>query len=155
MANNLEPYSVQPSSQLAMRNADYKLVQATTTNWDTQASACSTKTATEFYRIDENVPPKLDNEGSDLLASGRGLTPSEEENFSSLSITLQELLDSNVPCVGDGNLDGVIDDLDIEQLEYWQELFGMSSWYDFDHNGLTNEQDLAYITADSLPRDCP
>lgn len=155
IANNSNPYSVQPSSQLAMRNADYKLVQATSTDWDVQANACSTATVTEFYRIDENVPPKLDNEDSDLLASGRELTPSEEENFANLSTALEDLLDSNVPCVGDGNLDGVIDDLDIEQLEYWQELFGMSSWYDFDLNGLTNEEDLAYITAGSLPRDCP
>ena len=65
------------------------------------------------------------------------------------------MLDSNVPCVGDGNLDGVIDDQDVEQLGYWQELFGKSSWYDFDLDGLTNEEDLAVITAGSLPRSCP
>ncbi len=154
-ANGEDPYSVQPSSQLAMRDADYKLVQATATNWDTQTSACKTETVTEFYAIDENVPPMLDDEGGDLLASGHGLTPSEQEAFSSLSIALEALLDSNVPCVGDGNLDGVIDDLDVEQLGYWQELYGLSSWYDFDHNGKTNEEDLAFITAGSLPRDCP
>ena len=60
-----------------------------------------------------------------------------------------------MPCVGDGNLDGVVDEEDIEQLGYWQALSGLSSWYDFDLNGLTNEADLAFITADSLPRDCP
>ena len=117
--------------------------------------ACSTETVTEFYRIDENVPPKLDNEESDLLASGRRLTPSEEESFLSLSRALEDLQASNVPCIGDGNLDGVIDELDIDQLDYWQALSGLSSWYDFDLNGLTNDEDLAFITADSLPRDCP
>jgi hypothetical protein len=154
-ANDAELYSVQPDSQLAMRNADYKLVQATSTNWDAQSSACKTETVTEFYAIDQNVPPKLDNEDSDLLASGGVLTPAEQEAYSSLSLALQETLDSNVTCVGDGNRDGVIDDLDIEQLLYWQELSGMSSWYDFDQNGLTNEEDMAYITSGSLPRDCP
>ena len=73
----------------------------------------------------------------------------------SLSNALEDLQASNVPCAGDGNLDGVIDELDIAQLDYWQALSGLSSWYDFDLNGLTNEEDLAFITADSLPRDCP
>lgn len=58
----------------------------------------------------------LDSEEGDLLGSGRELTPSEQEAFSSLSIALEASLDSNVPCVGDGNLDGAIDDLDVEQL---------------------------------------
>jgi hypothetical protein len=138
-----------------MRNADYKLVQATSTNWDAQSSDCKTETVTEFYAINENIPPKLDNEDSDLLASGSALTPAEQAAFDSLSSALQETLDSNVACVGDGNRDGVIDDLDIEQLAYWQELSGNSSWYDFDLNGLTNEADLAFITSGSLPRDCP
>lgn len=154
-ANNLQPYSVQPDSQLAMRNASYKLVQATSTDWDTQSGACTTETVTQFYAIDEAVPPKLDDAGSDLLASGGSLTAAEQAAFTSLSVALDDVLESNVPCVGDGNLDGVIDELDIEQLEYWQDIFGLSSWYDFDLNGLTNEQDLDYITADSLPRDCP
>lgn len=154
-ANDLSTYGVQPSAQMAIRDADYKIVQATATDWDVQADACSTETVTEFYRIDENIPPKLDNEESDLLASGRRLTPSEEKSFQSLSAALQDLQSSNVPCVGDGNLDGVVDEEDIEQLGYWQALSGLSSWYDFDLNGLTNEADLAFITADSLPRDCP
>ena len=154
-ANDLSTYGVQPSAQMAIRDADYKIVEATATDWDVQADACSTETVTEFYRIDENVPPKLDNEESDLLASGRRLTPSEEKSFQSLSAALQDLQASNVPCVGDGNLDGVVDEEDIEQLDYWQALSGLSSWYDFDLNGLTNEADLAFITADSLPRDCP
>ena len=154
-ANGEQPYSVQPDSQLAMRNADYKLVQATRTDWDTQSSACQTETFTEFYAIDENLPPKLDNKEGDLLASGGTLTSAEQQAFASLSSALQEVLDSNVPCVGDGNLDGVIDDQDVEQLGYWQELFGKSSWYDFDLDGLTNEEDLAVITAGSLPRSCP
>ena len=154
-ANDLSTYGVQPSAQVAMRNVDYKIVQATATDWDVQADACSTETVTEFYRIDENIPPKLDNKESDLLASGRRLTPSEEASFLSLSNALEDLQASNVPCAGDGNLDGVIDELDIAQLDYWQALSGLSSWYDFDLNGLTNEKDLAFITADSLPRDCP
>jgi hypothetical protein len=114
-----------------------------------------TNTSEEFYRVDEAIPPKLDDSESDLLASGEPLSPAEEAAFQSLSLALAQIVDSNVPCTGDGNLDGVIDALDIEQLEYWQELTGYSSWYDFDLNGLTNAADLAFITTGSLPRDCP
>ena len=89
------------------------------------------------------------------MTIGRKLSPSEEESFYNLSRALEELPESNVPCVGGGNLDGVIDELDIQQPGYWEELFGMSSWYDFDLNGQANEQDLAYITADLLPLNCP
>jgi hypothetical protein len=154
-ANDQPAYDVLPDSQLAIRNTDYKLVRSTTTNWSAASSACTTEEVTEFYRIDENVPPKLDDEASDLLASDRPLTPAEQDALASLSIELEQLVDSNTPCVGDGNLDGVIDELDTEQLDYWQNLTGYSSWYDFDLNGKTNGADLLYITDGPLPRDCP
>jgi len=154
-ANNQQPYSVLPDAQLAIRDMNFKIVQATTTNWDVASSSCVTKTDKEFYRINENVPPKLDDSASDLLASNRPLTPTEEEALVSLTAALAEILDSNTTCIGDGNLDGVVDALDIEQLEYWENLTGFSSWYDFDLNGLTNEEDLEYISQQTLPQDCP
>jgi hypothetical protein len=155
LANGQDAYSVLPDSQQAVRDSQFKLVQSTTTDWDPAAGACATDTGQEFYRVDEAIPPKLDDSESDLLASGEPLSPTEQEAFQSLSFTLAQIVDSNVPCTGDGNLDGVVDALDIEQLEYWQELTGYSSWYDFDLNGLTNAADLAFITTGSLPRDCP
>ena len=155
LANGQDAYSVLPDSQQAVRDSQFKLVQSITTDWDPAAGACATNTSEEFYRVDEAIPPKLDDSESDLLASGEPLSPAEEAAFQSLSLALAQIVDSNVPCTGDGNLDGVIDALDIEQLEYWQELTGYSSWYDFDLNGLTNAADLAFITTGSLPRDCP
>lgn len=155
VANSQQPYSVLPDSQLAIRDMNFKLVRATTTDWDTASSSCVTATVDEFYRIDEKVPPKLDDSVSNLLAPNRQLTPREEEAYGSLVVALGELLDSNKTCSGDGNLDGVVDELDIEQLEYWQQLTGFSSWYDFDLNGKTNAADLTYITQATLPRDCP
>ena len=103
--------------------------------------------------ITEVVSRPLDRKP--INAMDEPLSPAEEAAFQSLSLALAQIVDSNVPCTGDGNLDGVIDALDIEQLEYWQELTGYSSWYDFDLNGLTNAADLAFITTGSLPRDCP
>jgi hypothetical protein len=155
LANGQDAYSVLPDSQQAVRDSQFKLVQSTTTDWDPPSSACATDTGQEFYRVDDAIPPKLDDSESDLLASGEPLSPAEEAAFQSLSLALAQVVDSNVPCTGDGNLDGVVDALDIEQLEYWQDLTGYSSWYDFDLNGLTNAADLAFITTGSLPRDCP
>jgi hypothetical protein len=155
LANGQSAYAVLPDSQLAIRDSTFKLVQATTTNWDAASSSCTTTTDQELYRIDDKVPPKLDDSASDLLTSGRPLTPAEQEALQSLSVALADIIASNTPCIGDGNLDGVVDALDIEQLDYWQDLTGYSSWYDFDLNGLTNTDDLAFITQQTLPSDCP
>lgn len=155
VANNQAAYDVLPEIQFAVRDSQYKLVKVTSTDWDTSSAACATTTSTEFYQVDQNVPPQLDDSESDLLASGNELTPAEQDALQILSLELQDIIDSNVPCSGDGNLDGVVDGEDIEQLGYWQNLTGMSSWYDFDLNGLTNEADLEFITVKSLPSECP
>ena len=54
---------------------------------------------------------------------------------------------------GDGNLDGVVDAVDIEQFNYWANVTGsQSSWYDFNLDGLTNQDDVPYITEGRFPR---
>jgi hypothetical protein len=133
----------------------HKPVAAGSTDWDTTASSCNTDNYTEFYRIDDKVPRKLDDSDFNLLAAERPLTPTEQEALQRLTFALDDFLGSNTPCSGDGNLDGVVNDADIEQLEYWQALTGFSSWYDFDLNGKTNAADLTYITRETLLRDCP
>jgi len=52
----------------------------------------------------------------------------------------------SVSCPGDGNRDGVVDQRD---LDNWTELSqlngGQSSWYDFNHDGKTDEADQLII----------
>jgi hypothetical protein len=148
-------YSVLPDWQMAMRDDDYKLVRQATTDYDPGTGSCVTTQSTEFYAIDEKVPPKLDNADSNLLMPPRTLNRREKAAFTKLSNALDELLATQVPCVGDGNLDGVVDEVDIEQFNYWANVTGsMSSWYDFNLDGLTNQSDVPYITNATFPRQC-
>lgn len=149
-------YSVLPDWQMAMRDEHYKLVQLATTDYDPATAACATTQATEFYAIDEAVPPKLDDAQRNLLLPPRVLDTREQWAFDKLTLALNDLLLSQSPCVGDGNLDGVVDQKDIDQLTYWANVTGsMSSWYDFNLDGLTNSVDVPYVTGGMFPRTCP
>lgn len=148
-------YSVLPDWQMAMRDDDYKLVRLSTTDYDSTTGGCVTTQATEFYAIDDNVPPKLDNAESNLLVPPHTLDKKEQRAFAKLTRALDDLLDSQVVCVGDGNLDGVVNQEDIDQFNYWANLTGsQSSWYDFNLDGLTNQYDVPYITQGTFPRRC-
>jgi len=155
LAQSQATYSVLPDWQMAMRDDDYKLVQLATTDYDQASDKCVTTQSTEFYAIDDAVPPKLDNAESNLLLPPRMLDPREQQAFAKLNDALAALLATQVPCVGDGNLDGVVDQKDIDQFNYWANVTGsMSSWYDLNLDGLTNQDDVPYITGSSFPRKC-
>lgn len=69
--------------------------------------------------------------------------------------SLAALLATQVSCVGDGNLDGVVDQEDIDQFNFWANVTGStSSWYDFNLDGLTNQVDVPYVTNGAYPRKC-
>ena len=59
-----------------------------------------------------------------------------------------------VNCPGDGNHDLLVDPQDVDN---WRELSrlnnGQSSWYDFNHDGKTDDADLAIIQA-NMGRTC-
>lgn len=106
----------------------------------------------EFYEIDEAIPlPKLDREGTALPLDS--LTPVQQQNYDTLSAQLAALLASQPECPGDGNIDLVVDDRDLADWRFYQQTTGLSSVYDIDIDGLTNEADEAIILQ-SLGRDC-
>ncbi len=146
--------AVLPDWQMAMRDDGFKLVRQATTNLDSTTGQCATTTTTEFYSINDRVPPKLDNAASNLL-----LRPPksfrEASEFIYLSFALERLLQSVNPCTGDGNLDGVVDQADIDQFNYWANITASnSSWYDFNLDGLTTQADVPYMTQGGFPRKC-
>lgn len=148
-------YAVLPDWQMAMRDDAYKLVRLATTDYGPASESCATTTATELYAIDENVPPKLDNADRNLLAPPRTLDRAERGALAKLTHALGRLLDSEAPCRGDGNLDGLVDLADVDQLNYWANVTASkSSWYDFNLDGLTDQKDLPYITRGKFPREC-
>src|SRR5690606_25185434 len=125
-----------------IRNDDFKLVRL-------NRLSCDTGTITpidEFYRVDQAVPiPKLDNAPSNLLAH-QSMTSIEYENYHMLLTELAKIENSIVDCPGDGNEDGVVDQRDVDNWRFFStHNEGRSSWYDFNHDGFTREDDLAVI----------
>ena len=118
----------------------------TTKDYDSTTTACVDTLTTEFYEIDEHVPvPKLDLEDDNLL-DGRELTHKQRRNLASLRTEMRLLKSSVRECEGDGNLDGVINALDVVGWARFRRMNGgKSSWYDVNLDGLTDEADLALI----------
>jgi len=136
-----------PDLQTAIRNDEFKLVQTKVLNCNTG----SDDTTLEFFAIDEAVPkPKLDYSFANLLRTVGdplgGLNAHQLANYDELNTAMQEIMASEVPCPGDGNLDKVVDELDIDNWQHFAQQ-GTSSWYDFNLDGLTNQLDLDIINA--------
>src|SRR5690606_2921521 len=142
VAQGEEAVDIMPDSQRAMRNEFYKLVRI-------ERLDCSTgqmQSTDEFYPVNQATPiPKLDNAPSNLLTHA-AMTPEQQQNYEALKTELQQLVDSRILCPGDGNLDLLVDATDVQNYERFStQNGGNSSWYDFNHDGLTNEADLAII----------
>lgn len=131
-----------PDSQKAIRDEFFKLVRIERLN----CSSGQVESVDEFYRIDEAAPlPRLDNALHNLLTQP-AMTPEQQQHYASLQSELQALIGSHVQCPGDGNLDLVVDDQDLQNWKRFSTANGgNSSWYDFNHDGVTDESDLAII----------
>lgn len=156
VANDLPKYNVLADWQMALRNDDYKLVRLSMTDWDETTSECATTEFTEFYAIDEaKINPQLDNKNDNLLLPPNTLTPQQTLVYKNLNKQLDDLLASDIACPGDGNKDGVVDFKDISDLGYWANTTGSkSSWFDFNLDGLTDDDDIPFITQTPFPRTC-
>jgi len=131
-------FSIVPTQTKAIRNERYKLVIS-------ERAACDTASPIEFYdlspRPDDPVNPLgLDNADDDLLKSS--LNPEQAANLRALRRALGQLLDSEVSCPGDGNLDKRVDRLDFVGVQTNK---GQSSVFDFNVDGVTNDLDLQIV----------
>jgi hypothetical protein len=80
-----------------------------------------------------------------LLAGGNPLNRQQKKNFDALTVQLAQILASQPACPGDVNLDGVVNNADIAQWQFFEQLCGYSSWADINLDGLTDSADLAII----------
>jgi hypothetical protein len=147
--NYLPDLSILADVAATVRNAEYKLIENQTPDC---SNAGAVVTTYEFYRIDEDVPvPLLDREDDNLLTSPnlppQGLDPHQEQVFDALYAELQAILSSEPSCPGDGNDDFLVDQEDLDNWQFFSQFEGQasSSWYDFNHDGLTNELDRQVI----------
>lgn len=145
-----------PHEQRALRNEHFKLVRVSRMD----CSIGSLVDTEEFYHINQSADAatlKLDTADADLLADGEAnLSPMEKTNLTLLRAELDAVLASAVHCPGDGNSDLVVDEKDLEEWAYWADTAagrGMSSWYDLNHDGRTDNADRTIIEA-NLGTDC-
>ncbi len=104
----------------------------------------------EFYRLQRPIPPVLagldidatmiyTNRDNTLPPLGAG----ESAILSLLKQQMKDLLESEPPCPGDGNLTKTVDGDDLEGvLATWGETM---SWSDFNLDGIVNSKDLAIV----------
>jgi arylsulfatase A-like enzyme len=150
----ITPYNLQPLSSVAVRNDQYKLVKNRYSGEPNPSSTnpptCGEVEVHEFYEINERETlPRIDYEELDLLKRPRLLSKEQRENLDALRQQLQDILRSEPPCPGDGNIDGVVNRQDKQD---WAKFAALpviedfnSSWYDFNIDGLTNVVDLDVI----------
>jgi hypothetical protein len=139
-------------SSVAIRNDKYKLVQNRAFLYESAESPCVDTMTLELFEIDEAVPvPKLDVEGAELPQGA--LTAEQQTNYDALLAALTATL-AQVSCPqdGDGNLDGVVDQKDLDNWATY-EAGGKSSPYDINLDGLTDAADEAIIQA-NMGKDC-
>lgn len=135
---------IAPLDALGIRNASYKIVENAFKQFVSQAEPCRDVVQTEFYEIDEAVPlPKLDGFGTALPLDQ--LTPVQQQNYDVLSAQLTALLASQPECPGDGNIDLVVDQRDLDDWRFYEQSTGLSSVYDLNVDGLTNGDDESII----------
>jgi len=83
----------------------------------------------------------LDNSPFNLLTKKK-LTPTENKNLNQLMAELENILNSEPACPGDGNLDKQVNEQDIQGvIDNW----GQPSVFDFNNDGITGLTDLQII----------
>ena len=105
---------------------------------------------TELYKINEQAPiPQIDKDGDSLCGEGcpAGLKGANLATFNALANSMMATLMSEPMCNGDGNEDKKVNGKDKVDWAFFNEHDGLSSWYDFNHDGLTNGDDLKIIQA--------
>ncbi len=104
-------YTITPLTSVGIRNNQYKIVENSLNAYVSQEEPCKETTTTEFYEINEAVPPKLDT--SDAELDIKALTPEQQSNYDELAAQLAAIRASVPSCPGDGNIDFVVNDLDL------------------------------------------
>lgn len=140
--NGGDAFAIQPLVSIAVRNENFKLVENTFK--DCGSGSCMDRTQLELFEIDQPIDtPWLDKEGDELPLDA--LSAAQEAALAELTRQLADIRASVIPCPGDGNIDGVVDETDLQQWEYFANSTGLSSVYDLNLDGLTDTRDEAII----------
>ncbi len=149
-SNGGEPFSILPLVSIAVRDENFKLVENTFK--DCSSGACVDNTQLELFAIDQPIDtPWLDREGDELPLDA--LNDEHQAALTELTEQLAAIRATVIDCPGDGNIDGVVDDTDLQEWERYANLTGLSSVYDLNLDGRTDALDEAIIL-ENLGMDC-
>jgi len=138
----------QPEYSRTVRRNNYKLVEQTYRNCSSGVS----EAILELYQVDNKpVAPLLDRADLNLLATGMTLSSTDQANLEILQADLKAIVDSEVACPGDGNLDKVVDAADLAGYDKYKGLG--STVFDLNFDAQTDDLDLQIIRA-NLGKDC-
>jgi hypothetical protein len=152
-------FVILPTATRAIRNEQYKVLEKDIPDCGTPppcASQAPSGTVTEFYEINEAPGfPLIERPDGDSLppnnllppgTSPKSLTPVQRKNYRALQKDFKKLLASEIACPGDGNLDKRVDETDLDDWQHFESISGgTSTWYDFNYDALTNEDDRDLI----------
>src|SRR5207237_9700446 len=99
----------------------------------------------EFYHLQPTLanPVGLDTSANNLLRDNAPpLTPLQAANMAELQTALTNLLDSEPVCLGDGNLDKVVNREDFVGVHRY---LGQPSVVDFNNDGTTDQHDFDLV----------
>lgn len=161
-----EDIAVQDLYSRAITDGRYKLVRRDEPDCSV-ADPKATSTIFEFYEVDNNTPvPQLDRASLNLLSETpescdpASLDAQQLGACESLDSAMHQLIASEVYCPGDGNLDGVVDQNDIDEARRYIQSLGESQATMFDFVGApdcdptatrcsdgntTEDEDVAFI----------
>jgi hypothetical protein len=131
--------NILPDHVWAIRNQKYKLIKF-------DRASCDTGGDYELYDLTPTPtnPDGVDRAQDNLLANDnpdnpQHLTPEQKANYDALKQALSALLATEASCPGDGNLDKVVNQADIDGVNAnW----GQPSVFDFNNDGVTDQKDL-------------
>lgn len=133
--NAAQMYTIMPDQSVAVRETRYKLVRNTFKRFD-PAKGIHDEVEYEFYEVDQaKGTPLLDENGmSKINLDGTpmpGWTLADDLAYKDLKDRLDRLMLSAVVCEGDGNIDGVVNQADLDNWNRIHSSWGKSSVYDF------------------------
>ena len=143
--------TVIPTTSMAVRDKiGYKLVRNQWNNYDAASSTgCQQTTENELYIVGQSNPlapdaPLIDTEAR-LITN---YTQLDQLKYNELSSYLDTLLASEPDCIakGDGNDDGVVNLVVLQNYKKMAKMTSGSSWYDVNTDGYTNDTDKQIIT---------
>jgi hypothetical protein len=116
---------------------------------------------TELYKINENRNlPALDKDGHSICGENclTGLTGANLATYNAIAASMNATLSSEPECPGDGNEDKLVNETDVTNWSIFSQSKdldgGSSSWYDFDHDGQTDDTDLNQFILPNLGNNC-